>query len=963
MTPDRFARIETLYHAARARSPDARPAFLAEACGADKELRLDVESLLEQHGQTLGFLSPAVGAPRPALVSGMLLGNYRVVGQIGAGGMGEVYKAHDTRLGRNVALKVLPAAAAADPDRLARLEREARLLASLNHPHIAQIYGLEESNGIRGLVMELVESQTLAQRIDRGAVPVADALAIARQITDALEAAHQHGIIHRDLKPSNIALGADRAVKVLDFGLAKVENPRLLDRSHPPTLTAAATQTGFIAGTAAYMSPEGVRGQVVNNQTDIWAFGCVLYEMLTGRMAFPGATTSDHIAAIIEREPDWSLLPLTTPPAIRRLLRRCLEKDSKWRLHDIADARLELNEDTETAGQPGLRTFPAIIAIAMAIALAAVLSAAWLFFGTRRSSPTTRLTVELGAPASMASEVGPNVALSSDGGTLAFVALTRESHSTQLYVRRLDQLNAVPLSGTDDARNPFFSPDGRWIAFFDQLHFKLKKVSVDGGPPVTLSDVRDWRGGDWTDDNSIVFQASPNRRAPLLRVAAEGGPPQPFVNAPEIAGSVRWPQVLPGGKALLYTAGVVGQFERGDVMAQTLPRGTPHVVLHDAYYGRYVNTGHLLYMHNGTVFAAPFNSERLEVTGPPVPVLEGVNGSIGTGSGEFAVSRTGVLLYVPTAGTGDAVSSMDRSGAVAAIRVVPGIWTNPAFSPDGNRLALQISDGTQFSIWVYDLARDTQTKVTFEDSGFTRPVWTPDGRRLAFGLRHGGALNLFWMRADGTGAPQRLATTDLDQEAYSWHPSGHFLAYVEMIPGTKSDLMLLPVSGDETSGFTIGKPRPLLSSPAHSETDPMFSPDGHWIAYTSAETGRAEVFVIPFPGKGSKMTISSGGGRNPQWSPSTHELLYRGADNRIMVTAYRAVDGSFLPDRPRLWSPRALPAGIMRPLERTPFAVYPDGKRIALFVPPDPAPGQRDKVVLVTNFFNELAGIGQSAAR
>jgi serine/threonine-protein kinase len=466
---------------------------------------------------------------------------------------------------------------------------------------------------------------------------------------------------------------------------------------------------------------------------------------------------------------------------------------------------------------------------------------------------------------------------------------------------------------------------------------------------VTVTDAGDWRGGDWADDNTIVFQSDVGHAA-LSRVSADGGSPQPFVDARDIAGSIRWPQFLPGGKGLLYTVGVAGSFEAGTVMAQALPNGKPQVVFRNAYYGRYV-TGHVLYMHQGTLFAAPFNITRLEATGAAVPVVEGVSGNYGTGSGEFAVSRTGVLVYVPNVSE-HVLSLMNRSGAVTPFRAVHGIWTNPAFSPRGERLALEVSDGTGFSVWVYDLARDTRTKLTSDDTRFSRPVWSPDGNRLVFSLYRDGRLNLYWARADGASGPQRLTNSDKAQEACSWHPGGKLIAYAHRGPSERA-LMVLPITGDDSSGWKAGEPQTFLSAP-HNLFDPMFSPDGRWIAYTSDETGREEVFVRPFPGPGPQALISSGGGRNPQWSPSTRELLYRGADNRIMAAAYAESGDSFIPEKPVVWSPRALTPGIMRPLQQLAFAVHPDGQHVALFVPPAAGPGLRDKVVLVTNFFDEL---------
>jgi serine/threonine-protein kinase len=887
---------------------------------------------------------------KPALEAGSRLGVYDIISPIGAGGMGEVYKAHDVKLGRDVAIKVLPPTFATDPDRLARFEREARLLAALNHPNIAQIYGFEESSGSTALVMELVEGETLAVRIGRGRIPVRETLAIARQIAEALAAAHDQGIIHRDLKPANVKLRPDGTVKVLDFGLAKIVAPDTSNVLNSPTISALATQQGLILGTAAYMSPEQATGRSVDRRTDLWAFGVLLMEMLTGRRVFEGDTVTDVIAAVLKSEPDWTALPDNTPESARRVLRRCLVKDPGRRLRDMADARLDLDDLTDLPA-PRARGW----APALAIAIVLGLIAAWLLLSARApapTTPTTRLSVELGADASMPVEVGPNVALSPDGSTLAFVALTHEAVTGQLYVRHLGQLVATALPGTQNARNPFFSPDGRWIAFFDDAQRKLKKVSTIGGDPVTLCDAPSGRGGVWLDEDSILVQVDAHTQN-FVRVSGEGGKPQSFMTAPDTHESIRWPQILPGGKAVLYTVGRAGRFEEGTIMAQPVG-GQPQVVVKNAYYGRFVDSGHVLYESHGSLFAVPFDAERLDVTGAPVQVVEGVGGSAGTGSAEFAVARSGLLMYVPRKSDEDAVSWMDRSGAVTVLRTAPGIWTNPVFSPDGGRLALEISDGTHWNTWIYDLARETPTKVTFQETSGFRPVWTPGGGRLAVGLQRGDGdvPNLYLIRADGAGDPQRLTSSSNAQEALSWHPSGRLLLYAEYLPHEQRRFMLLPMSGDDASGWKPGEPSVLLT--ASVAVYPTFSPDGRWIAYASDETGRREVFVQPFPKAETKVRISSEGGDFPQWSTSKKELLFRGGDNRIMVVDYEADRDAFRPGKPRVWSARPLPASIMRPLQRAPFAVHPDGERIALCVPSDPAPGQRDKIVLFANFLNEL---------
>ena len=670
--------------------------------------------------------------------------------------MGEVYRARDTKLKREVALKVLPEAFASDPDRLGRFQREAELLATLNHPNIAAIYGVEESAGTYALVMELVEGPTLADLIGLRAegLGLDEALPIAKQIADALEAAHEQGIVHRDLKPANIKVREDGTVKVLDFGLAKAMDPTSSSAAkamNSPTLSIHATQAGVILGTAAYMAPEQARGRAVDRRADIWAFGVVLYEMLTGRRAFDGDDISITLASVLKEDVSWQALPADLPTPVRRLLRRCLEKDPRRRLSAIGDARLELDE----AGLPGdrdgvlaptpeaaavvpawRRALPWTVAGMFGVALVAALLV-WAPLRTAPLRAPLRMSVELGADVSLQPSISSTAILSADDSVLAFTAQKSDSTTTQLYMRRLDQLRATPLSGTDGARDAFFSPDGQWIAFFTDA--RLKKISIAGGEAVALCDVPNGRGGTWADDGTIVFQADAVAGSSLMRVSSAGGKAEPFVKPADSATSVRWPQVLPGGRAILYTAGASGGFEDANIVVQPLPSGTPKVVQRDGYYAHYLPSGlgspkraareggHLVYVHEGTLFAAPFNVERLETTGQAVPVVEGVSGNTGTGGAQFAVSESGTLVYVPGQGIGQDVpiNWMDRMGKTTVLRAASGNWSNPHFSPDGQRLAIDIADGKQLDVWVYDWARDTATKLTIDPANDVKPAWTP----------------------------------------------------------------------------------------------------------------------------------------------------------------------------------------------------------------------------------------------
>jgi len=937
------------------------------------------------------------------LSAGTRLGPYEVIAQIGEGGMGQVYRARDTKLNRDVALKILPDAFASDPDRLARFTREAQTLAALNHPNIAAIYGLEEGPAVEGpaeagrhrmraLVMELVEGEDLSQRIEglraKGSgLPIDEALPIAKQIADALEAAHEQGIIHRDLKPANIKVRPDGMVKVLDFGLAKLIGPAEAGHddlnvaqgfspaglSHSPTITSPAMMTGagMILGTAAYMSPEQARGKTVDKRADIWAFGIVVFEMLTGGRAFVGDDISITLAAVMMQEPDWRALPAPTPLGLRRLLTRCLKKDPKARMRDIGEARLQIEEllsgAPESAGVPAnpharslwQRVLPWATTGALAVGLAAVL-VLWVPWRPLPAAVPLRVSAELGADASLATAgLGDTAVLSPDGTVVAFVA-RKGDRSPQLYVRRLTQLQATLLSGTDEADSPFFSPDGQWIAFF--AGGKLKKIFVTGGAAVTLCDAPNGRGGAWGEDGTIVLTPDLAAGVRLLRVSSAGGTPEPLTSLAEGESTQRWPQVLPGGKAVLFTGGTAGAFEDANIVVQPLPTGVRKIVQRGGYHGRYLPSGHLVYIHAGTLFAAPFDLDRLEVTGQPVPVLEGVTSNSASGSAQFAVSATGTLVYLPGQSTsaGVPIHWMNREGKTTPLRATPANWLNLQFAPDGRRLALQIDDG-QNDVWVYEWAGDTLTRLTFDPAADTKPVWTSDSRRIVFASDRAdkSTPNLYWQRADGTGDAQRLTESKNPQVPASWHPSGKFLAFEEINPQTGFDLMILPMEGDEASGWKPGKPTVFLNGPFY-EREPMFSPDGRWLAYWSNETGRQEVYVRPFPGPGSGWQISTGGGTYPTWSRTRHELFYGTPSTQIMVAAFTVEGDSFRAEKPRLWSDGRF---VVRGLNRM-FDLHPDGERFAL-APATQTSGsaKQDHVTFIFNFFDELRRLAPTGRR
>jgi serine/threonine-protein kinase len=564
------------------------------------------------------------------------------------------------------------------------------------------------------------------------------------------------------------------------------------------------------------------------------------------------------------------------------------------------------------------------------------------------------VSVELGTDVSIANtELGAATILSPDGTVIAFAGRAAGDGSSQLHVRRLDQLQAVPLAGTDDAQSPFFSPDGQWIAFF--AGGKLKKIAVTGGAALTLCDAPAGRGGTWGDNGTIVFSPNVTLATHLLRVSSTGGTPVPLTPESDTP-QARWPQILPGGQAVLFTSSrTAAAFSDADIVVQPLPSGAPKVVQRGGFYGRYVPSGHLLYVHDGTLWTAPFDLDRLAVTGPPVPAIEGVTSNAANGGAQVAVSASGTLIYLPGQGTsGVPIYWMDREGKTTPLRSAPANWTALQFAPDGRRLALQINLGSSAGNWVYEWARDTLTRLT-SDAGGAKPVWTPDGRRIVFASSRGNQRegNLYWQRADGVGDAQRLTDSPIGQLPASWHPNGKFLAFTELNPQTNFDVLILPMEGDETSGWKPGKPTVFLNS-RFNELEPMFSPDGRWIAYQSNESGRDEVYVRPFPGPGAKWQISTGGGVFPTWSRIAHELFYGTPNQQIIVSAYEAEGDAFRAEKPRLWSEEHYRSrGTFRP-----FDLHPDGKRFAL-VPAAPAPAgaKQDHVTVIFNIFDELRRI------
>ena len=801
------------------------------------------------------------------------IGRYDVTALLGEGGMGQVWQATDTQLNRQVALKILPDAFAADPDRLARFTREAQILASLNHPNIAAIYGIEEAEGTRALVLELVEGPTLADRISKGPIPLDEALPIAKQIAEALEAAHEAGVIHRDLKPANIKVREDGTVKVLDFGLAKALDPNPdADPSQSPTLTAAATQMGVIMGTAAYMSPEQASGQTADNRSDAWSFGVVLYEMLTGQRLFTGETVSHVLAKVLERELDLSALPTPTSASIKRLLRRCLERKPKRRLSDLGEALSHLEEalapvDEAQSAVPSVQSvvqparwrqeLPLVLAASLIGAVVTGL-AVWTIVQPAPPEPPriTRFFIPVSASlwsgfrnvALAISPSGTHVAYASDG---------------QLYLRAMDQSEATPVRGADGAIAPFFSPDGQWLGFFAEG--QIRKVEVRGGAPVTLCESGNFFAPSWSADDTILLGSDQG----IYRVSEEGGTPELIIPTESGEGALAFPQLLPDGEHVLFTAVSTRQ-----VMMQSLVTGERHALTDTgAGYGRYVPTGHLVYVRDGTVFGMPFDIERKRLTAGPVPLVEGVlPGPYAAAPANYAYADDGTLVFVRRTGSGGLyrLSWVDLEGHEEVVDIPAGDYGAPRLSPDGTQVALAVGDSEGSDIWSADLARGLLSRISANAAIDDLPLWTPDGQRLVFTSLRDGTRGLYARAADGTGEVERLVTFEGPGQlvAHDWSPDERTLLFAVVQPVNQANIGLLSMEGDHDWEL-------LLDDPVVAEFGPALSPDGQWIAYVTTETDvRFEVYVQRFPDLGEKQQISINGGLEPRWSPDGRALYY-----------------------------------------------------------------------------------------
>ena len=913
MTDERWPRVKALFQAAVERPPEERDAFLAAATGDDAALRRDVESLLASDSSGVNFLDrlpvasesvvvnglATLATSRTVLAAGLRVGSYEVVAPLGAGAMGEVYSARDTKLNRIVALKVLPERFALDPDRSARFKREAQLLATLNHPSIGAIYGLEESNpstgsgaAVQALVLELVDGPTLADRIAFGPMSLEESLTIARQIAEALEAAHEKGIIHRDLKPANIKVAHSGMVKVLDFGLAKVwDGAPQSDFSASAKLTATDLGERAVMGTPAYMSPEQARGQSLDRRTDIWSFGCVLYEMLTGRAAFDADTISDTLAAILEHEPDSTLLPADTPLPIRRLLRRCLEKDRKRRLDSASAARLEIDDAiaspaTETlvrAATPSRRVTPAAVATLVGITAVAAL-VAWIQIRPAPAVPVVPARFAIasapGLPLNV-SGLDRDLALSPDGRRLVYRAGGSNTAGSPLIVRAIDQLDARPVADVSNAYGPFFSPDSRWIGFFENE--ELKKVSIDGGPVITLCRFSGSPlGASWGDDNTITFATNAPSNG-LWHVSADGGEPTMLTAADpaQHEGTYSFPSVLPLGRGVLFTIATASQADRS-IAVLDLKTGQRRTLIRGGSDAQYVESGHLIFAAAGALRAVRFDPARLEVLGDPVTVVDQMMMKP-TGAGNYAVSRAGTLAYI-SAGLSEQASPralvwVDRKGHEEPIGAPLRAYGTPRLSPDGTRVAAEIygqSNGQSTDLWIWEFARETLRRLTFDASGNGMSVWTPDGREIIFESRSTGTVSVYKQAADGSGTIERVSTTAIPQWPTSITPDGTWVAGFDLPPKAKvANVVFLPLTGAGVTTSELGEARFPGAMAA-------FSPNGRYIAYHSEESGRSEIYVRPFPRvDNGRWQVSTAGGTRPVWARSGRELFYLDAANAL----------------------------------------------------------------------------------
>jgi serine/threonine-protein kinase len=903
-----------------------------------------------------------------SLTAGTRLGPYVIEALLGVGGMGQVYRARDSRLNRDVAIKVLPEGYAQDADRLARFTREAQALAALNHPNIAQIYGIEEAPSTgsgqapstgsgpgagHAIVMELVEGPTLADRLAGGAILPDEALPIARQVAQALEAAHERGIIHRDLKPANIKVRPDGTVKVLDFGLAKALTATESDESASPTITSPALMTaaGVLLGTAAYMSPEQARGRPVDKRTDIWAFGAVLYEMLTGRRAFQGDDVTDAVASVVAREPDWTQLPAGLG-AIRICIMRCLQKDPRQRMRDIGDVRLALEGAFEAtpaeAAQPTASATPArrrvlpVVASAAAAAIATALIA-WRLWPAATVPSMTRFDYVLPEGHQLGTAMRPVIAVSPDGRFFVYQS------SDGLYLRPMDALEARLITGTTpgaDSRamgvpgffyNAFVSRDGRSIGFFAAN--QLKKIAVEGGTPVVLCQAATPYGASWGEDNTIVF----GQPSGIMRVSGDGGTPELVVKAAD-GEEIYGPQLLPGGDKLLFSVTTdrsPARWSHAQIVVQSLSSGKRTVVIQAGSDARYLPTGHIVYALEDAVLGVAFDVEQLATRGGAVPVLQGVRSAFGVAAvgSNYSVSDRGTLVYLTETRAPRSFVWVDRKGLVEPIGTIPpGSYDDPRLSREGRQLLSTHDD----DLWVYELPSGRGHRLT-QDRSSMMGVWDPTGSQVAYSSAKSGNLEAWVVPSDGSGQARQLTRLGGQVHVDSWSPDGRLLAIHHHRGSAPTDVLVLPMDRPDA------QPESFIKGEFSAE-GADFSRDGRHAAYLSQESGQREIYVRPYPGPGRQQIVSVGGGREPAWSPNG-EIFFRSLAGDRMFAA----PASNSPDL-RIGTPVTLFEGryYVAPTgsPRRQYDVTPDGQRLIMLTPGNTASGPR--AVVVENWFEEL---------
>ena len=894
-----------------------------------------------------------------ALAAGARIGPYEITAAIGAGGMGEVYRATDARLGRVVALKAMHSLFAVDPERVSRFEREAQLLASLNHPNIAAIHGLEEAAGEKYLVLEFVDGRPLSDLLVSGALPVDEAIAFARQIADALAAAHERGIIHRDIKPANIMVTADGLIKVLDFGLGKaLEAASTGDALNSPTMTLA-TQAGIILGTAAYMSPEQAKGRAADKRSDVWGFGCVLYEMLTGRRAFDGEDITETLAAIVRGEPDWTGLPAAVPPPVRELVERCLVKNRAERLSDMSVARYLLTARAQSGSTAIAPAAPATRfrslgwpVTASLVALSVILTAAsmrvWSFIrSTSAAGNVTRLGIALPEGDSLTNVNLAPVAISPDGSTVVYPA--RRGGADQLFVRRLSEAEAVPLSGTDGGRSPFFSPDGRWIGFFAQR--KLKKIAVSGAGLQIVTDAPEARGGTWATDDNIYF--APTNTSGIWRVAAAGGAATEITHPDAAKGEIShlWPQVLPGHQTMLFGVRSGPGADEHVIASQSLASGERRVLVSGGGMPRAAPTGHLVYGRFDALFAVPWTESQPDLAGaepltlPEFPRLEN------EGASAYAFSGNGTLVYV--AGGPLRMKNrlvwIDRTAKTETLPLPEKEYESVAISPDGRRAVIQMAEGTT-TLWMLDIERRAMTPFVITGGSSQAPVWSSDGKYVFYRGTRKGFRNVYRKSADGSGDEERLTTkAGVIESPTSASPDGKWLLYTEAGGGAGQGSWVLPLDARAGASEADRAPRRFLPL-AEAAFNGHFSPDGRWVAYQSPVSGRLEVYVKPFPGPGARTQISTMGGDQPRWSRDGRQLYFIAPNRAVM-----AVDVS-LGDTFTAGVPRTLHEGPYKEAvnANTAFDIARDGRILIL---QQAEPGKvMTHIDVVLNWFSLLKG-------